>query len=300
MKQYLELLDKILKEGEHRDDRTGVGTRAIFGYQMRFDMRKYLPIVTTKRVHLKSVIHELLWMLKGKTNNEYLKERGVTIWNEWAREDGDLGPIYGAQWREFSATGTVATICTKKGKIKTGEVLRCGMYYDEDERAKFSMTESADQIRRVFESLKTNPTSRRHLVVAWNPLQLPQMALPPCHCLFQFYLNNNEELSCQLYQRSCDAFLGLPFNITSYAILTAIFADCLGVKPGEFVWTGGDVHIYENHIEQVKLQLSRTPYPQQAFIQFGRQHEYPWDYEFEDITVYNYKYHPAIKAPVAV
>ena len=248
MKQYLELLDKILKEGEHRDDRTGVGTRAIFGYQMRFDMRKYLPIVTTKRVHLKSVIHELLWMLKGKTNNEYLKERGVTIWNEWAREDGDLGPIYGAQFRDFSAAGTVATIRTKKGKIKTGEVLRCGMYYDEDERAKFSMTESADQIRRVFESLKTNPTSRRHLVVAWNPLQLPQMALPPCHCLFQFYLNNNEELSCQLYQRSCDAFLGLPFNITSYAILTAIFADCLGVKPGEFVWTGGDVHIYENHI----------------------------------------------------
>lgn len=300
MKQYLELLGKILKEGEHRDDRTGVGTRAIFGYQMRFDMRKYLPIVTTKRVHLKSVIHELLWMLKGKTNNEYLKERGVTIWNEWAREDGDLGPIYGAQFRDFSAAGTVATIRTKKGKIKTGEVLRCGMYYDEDERAKFSMTESADQIRRVFESLKTNPTSRRHLVVAWNPLQLPQMALPPCHCLFQFYLNNNEELSCQLYQRSCDAFLGLPFNITSYAILTAIFADCLGVKPGEFVWTGGDVHIYENHIEQVKLQLSRSPYPQQAFIQFGRQHEYPWDYEFEDITVYNYKYHPAIKAPVAV
>lgn len=300
MKQYLELLDKILKEGEHRDDRTGVGTRAIFGYQMRFDMRKYLPIVTTKRVHLKSVIHELLWMLKGKTNNEYLKERGVTIWNEWAREDGDLGPIYGAQFRDFSAAGTVATIRTKKGKIKTGEVLRCGMYYNKDERAKFSMTESADQIRRVFESLKTNPTSRRHLVVAWNPLQLPQMALPPCHCLFQFYLNNNEELSCQLYQRSCDAFLGLPFNITSYAILTAIFADCLGVKPGEFVWTGGDVHIYENHIEQAKLQLSRTPYPQQAFIQFGRQHEYPWDYEFEDITVYNYKYHPAIKAPVAV
>ena len=300
MKQYLELLDKILKEGEHRDDRTGVGTRAIFGYQMRFDMRKYLPIVTTKRVHLKSVIHELLWMLKGKTNNEYLKERGVTIWNEWAREDGDLGPIYGAQFRDFSAAGTVATIRTKKGKIKTGEVLRCGMYYDEDERAKFSMTESADQIRRVFESLKTNPTSRRHLVVAWNPLQLPQMALPPCHCLFQFYLNNNEELSCQLYQRSCDAFLGLPFNITSYAILTAIFADCLGVKPGEFVWTGGDVHIYENHIEQAKLQLSRTPYPQQAFIQFGRQHEYPWDYEFEDITVYNYMHHPAIIAPVAV
>lgn len=300
MKQYLELLDKILKEGEHRDDRTGVGTRAIFGYQMRFDMRKYFPIVTTKRVHLKSVIHELLWMLKGKTNNEYLKERGVTIWDEWAREDGDLGPIYGAQWREFSAVGTVATICTKKGKIKTGEVLRCGMYYDEDKRAKFSMTESADQIRRVFDSLKTNPTSRRHLVVAWNPLQLPQMALPPCHCLFQFYLNNNEELSCQLYQRSCDAFLGLPFNITSYAILTAIFADCLGVKPGEFVWTGGDVHIYENHIEQVKLQLSRSPYPQQAFIQFGRQHEYPWDYEFEDITVYNYMHHPAIIAPVAV
>lgn len=443
MKQYLELLDKVLKEGEHRDDRTGVGTRAIFGYQMRFDMRKYLPIVTTKRVHLKSVIHELLWMLKGKTNNEYLKEREVTIWDEWSDQNGNLGPIYGHGWRNYGGkpesapqkkpccpTGKhtylgVADGSNKEGhplkKTWEGMIARCydkssnsyprygkrgvsvsddwlvfenfakdaetlpgyseklssekryvldkdtlgdGFTYSKEtccwvtdkdneplhflttvrrisdgsihsfinvsdfclaqgissknfsdlwtgnknakQRSGFELIEridldkGVDQIKEVFTSLKTNPTSRRHLVVAWNPLQLPQMALPPCHCLFQFYLNNNEELSCQLYQRSCDAFLGLPFNITSYAILTAIFADCLGVKPGEFVWTGGDVHIYENHIEQVKLQLSRSPYPQQAFIQFGRQHEYPWDYEFEDITVYNYKYHPAIKAPVAV
>lgn len=308
MKQYLELLNKVLLEGEHRDDRTGVGTRAIFGYQMRFNLKDGFPLITTKKLHTKSIIHELLWFLKGKTNNDYLKDRGVSIWNEWAKPDGTLGPIYGAQWRRFSAAGTTATVVRDQFTPipVTGTVLEPnGVSVKKTSKKEVceafrSSTEGVDQIKEVFESLKCNPASRRHLVVAWNPLQLDQMALPPCHCLFQFYVNNKMELSCQLYQRSCDVFLGLPFNIASYALLVHIFADCLGYDVGEFVWTGGDIHLYENHIQQASLQLAREPFRPQTWLTIKNHHKYPWEYEFEDFAIYNYQYHPAIPAPVAV
>lgn len=443
MKQYLELLNKVLLEGEHRDDRTGVGTRAIFGYQMRFNLKEGFPLITTKKLHTKSIIHELLWFLKGKTNNDYLKDRGVSIWNEWADQNGNLGPIYGHGWRNYGGkpesvpqkkpccpTGKCTYLGVADGSNKEGHPLkktwegmitRCydkssnsyprygkrgvsvsndwlvfenfardavtlpgyteklsndkryvldkdtlgnGFSYSKEtccwvtdkenaplhflttvrqisdgsihsfvnisdfcqaqgisnnnfsdlwtgnksakQRCGFELVErvdldkGVDQIAEVLKSLKENPASRRHLVVAWNPLQLDQMALPPCHCLFQFYVNNKMELSCQLYQRSCDVFLGLPFNIASYALLVHIFADCLGYDVGEFVWTGGDIHLYENHIQQATLQLTREPFRPQTWLTIKNHHKYPWEYEFEDFAIYNYQYHPAIPAPVAV
>ena len=226
MKQYLDLLDTILKEGVEKKDRTGTGTLSIFGHQMRFRLSEGFPVVTTKKLHLKSIIHELLWFLQGDTNVRYLQEKGVRIWNEWAGEDGELGPVYGAQWRSWTAS---------------------------DGR-------TIDQISQVVESLKNNPDSRRHIVSAWNVGDLEKMHLPPCHLLFQFYVAGGR-LSCQLYQRSCDVFLGVPFNIASYALLTLMMAQVTGYEPGDFVWTGGDVHIYTNHLEQVKLQLTRQPLP---------------------------------------
>nr|MBP7505620.1 thymidylate synthase [Prolixibacteraceae bacterium] len=226
MRQYLDLLDTILREGTEKKDRTGTGTLSIFGHQMRFSLQEGFPVVTTKKLHLKSIIHELLWFLRGDTNVRYLQENGVRIWNEWAGEDGELGPVYGAQWRSWTA----------------------------------SDGHTIDQISQVVDSLKNNPDSRRHIVSAWNVGDLEKMHLPPCHLLFQFYVAGGK-LSCQLYQRSCDVFLGVPFNIASYALLTLMMAQVTGYQPGDFIWTGGDVHIYTNHLDQVKLQLTRQPLP---------------------------------------
>lgn len=294
MKQYLEALEYILKYGDDREDRTGTGTRSIFGYQMRFNLRESFPLLTTKKLHLRSIIHELIWFLNGDTNIKYLKDNGVSIWDEWANKKGDLGPIYGKQWREFSASGTCA-------------VVRSDYYTDQipgivtRPRPKSSIsTAYVDQIKEVFESLKNNPNSRRHIVCAWNPLQLSQMALPPCHCLFQFYVNSKKELSCQLYQRSCDFFLGVPFNIASYSLLTHIFADCLNYKVGDFVWTGGDVHLYKNHFEQAKEQLARIPYDPTAQLVIKNHHNYPWEYKYDDFEITDYKAHPSIYAPISV
>ncbi|MDE0092507.1 MAG: thymidylate synthase [Oligoflexia bacterium] len=263
MKSYLSLLNQILKEGVDRSDRTGTGARSLFACQMRFDLRDSFPLITTKKVHLKSVIYELLWFLRGDTNIKYLQENNVKIWNEWADEKGDLGRVYGAQWRSWKSP---------QGK-------------------------SIDQIANLVENIKKDPNSRRHLVVAYNPGELDQMALPPCHAFFQFYVAEGR-LNCQLYQRSADVFLGVPFNIASYSLLTLMLAQVCHLKPGEFVHTFGDVHIYHNHFEQVKTQLSRQPYPPpQMKI---KPEKSLFDYRYENFELMNYQHHPAIKAPVAI
>jgi thymidylate synthase len=264
MQQYLDLLQHILDTGSQKHDRTGTGTISTFGYQMRFDLQKGFPLVTTKKVHTKSIIHELLWFLKGETNIAYLKEKGVSIWNEWANENGELGPVYGKQWRSWEG---------KDGKV-------------------------VDQISDLVRQIKSNPDSRRLIVSAWNVTELPEMALMPCHTLFQFYVANGK-LSCQLYQRSADVFLGVPFNIASYALLTLMISQACDLEPGEFVHTFGDVHIYNNHIDQVKLQLSRAPYPLPV-MKLNPSVKYIFDFKFEDFTLENYQSHAAIKAPVAV
>jgi thymidylate synthase len=264
MKQYHDLLQHIMENGEDKPDRTGTGIRSIFGYQMRFDLEEGFPLVTTKKLHLRSIIHELLWFLKGDTNIRYLKENGVSIWDEWADENGDLGPVYGFQWRSWpTPSGT-----------------------------------HIDQIARVVEGIKTNPYSRRHIVSAWNPAYVDHMALPPCHTLFQFYVAE-DKLSCQLYQRSADTFLGVPFNIASYALLTMMVAQVCGLKPGTFVHTFGDAHIYSNHFEQVAEQLSRTPrtLPQ---MELNPEVKDIFGFRYEDFTLKNYNPYPHIKAPVAV
>ncbi|HYK43826.1 MAG TPA: thymidylate synthase [Parafilimonas sp.] len=269
MQQYHELLQHILEHGTPKTDRTGTGTKSWFGYQMRFDLSQGFPLVTTKKIHLKSIVYELLWFLRGETNIAYLKENGVSIWNEWADENGELGPVYGKQWRSW---------LTSNG-------------------------ETVDQISDAVKQLKNNPDSRRIIVSAWNVADLPDMALMPCHTLFQFYSAEDESgkrrLSCQLYQRSADVFLGVPFNIASYALLTMMMAQVCDMEPGDFVHTFGDVHIYNNHIDQVKLQLSRTPYPLPT-MKLNPAVKNIFDFKFEDFTLENYQCHPAIKAPVAV
>jgi thymidylate synthase len=264
MQQYLNLLQHILDYGVQKTDRTGTGTISCFGYQMRFDLSEGFPLVTTKKLHVKSIIHELLWFLKGETNIAYLKENGVSIWNEWADENGDLGPVYGKQWRSWEGAN--------------GETI--------------------DQISDVINQIKKNPDSRRLIVSAWNVAELPKMALMPCHSLFQFYVAEGK-LSCQLYQRSADVFLGVPFNIASYALLTMMMAQVCDLQLGEFVHTFGDVHIYNNHLEQVNLQLSRKPFPLPA-MKLNPEVKNIFDFRFEDFTLENYQFHPAIKAPVAV
>lgn len=264
MKQYHDLLNHILNHGTRKTDRTGVGTVSVFGYQMRFNLRDGFPLVTTKKLHIRSIIYELLWFLHGDTNIKFLNDNGVTIWDEWADENGDLGPVYGSQWRSWPAP---------------------------DGR-------HIDQISKVLHQIKTNPDSRRHLVTAWNPAEVDNMALPPCHALFQFYVAEGK-LSCQLYQRSCDTFLGVPFNIASYALLTHMFAQQCDLEVGDFVWTGGDVHLYTNHLDQVSLQLSREPFPLPE-LQINRRPDTLFDYRFEDFEIVNYQAHPAIKAPIAV
>ena len=264
MKQYHDLLRHILDKGTRKTDRTGTGTLSVFGYQMRFDLQAGFPLVTTKKVHLKSIIHELLWFLKGDTNIAYLKANGVSIWNEWADAEGSLGPVYGKQWRSWAAPD--------------GQTI--------------------DQISEVVRTLKTQPDSRRIIVNAWNVADLPNMALAPCHCLFQFYVADGR-LSCQLYQRSADVFLGVPFNIASYALLTLMLAQVCDLAPGEFVWTGGDTHLYVNHLEQTQLQLSRElrPLPQ---LRINPSVDDIFGFKYEDFSLNNYDPWPAIKAPVAV
>lgn len=264
MQPYLDLLAHILEHGVQRDDRTGVGTLSIFGYQMRLDLGQGFPLLTTKRLHTRSIIIELLWFLRGDTNVRYLQERGVTIWDEWADEDGNLGPIYGYQWRHWPNPDGTHT----------------------------------DQIARVVQQIKETPYSRRHIVVAYNPSCVDQMALPPCHALFQFYVARGK-LSCQLYQRSADVFLGLPFNLASYALLTHMVAQQCDLEPGELVWTGGDVHLYLNHVEQARLQLTRQPYPLPT-LRIKRRPASIFEYEYEDFEIVGYRCHPAIKAPIAV
>jgi len=264
MQQYLDLLQHILDNGTEKSDRTGTGTISYFGYQMRFDLSKGFPLVTTKKLHLKSIIYELLWFLRGETNIKYLKEHGVSIWNEWADENGELGPVYGKQWRSWEGSD---------GKV-------------------------IDQISDAIKQIKNNPDSRRIIVSAWNVADLPKMALMPCHALFQFYVADGK-LSCQLYQRSADVFLGVPFNIASYALLTMMIAQVCDLEPGDFVHTFGDVHIYSNHLEQVKLQLSRKPYPLPT-MKLNPAVKNIFDFRFEDFILENYQHHPAIKAPVAV
>lgn len=264
MKQYLDLLRHVMETGSDRGDRTGTGTRSVFGYQMRFDLSEGFPVLTTKKLHLRSIIHELLWFLKGDTNIAYLKENGVSIWDEWADEDGNLGPVYGEQWRSWPAP---------------------------DGR-------HIDQIALLIEGLKTNPNSRRHIVSAWNPALVDEMALPPCHCLFQFYVSDGK-LSCQLYQRSADIFLGVPFNIASYALLTLMVAQVTGLKPGDFVHTLGDTHIYSNHFEQAELQMKRTPKALPT-MRINPDVKSIFDFKFEDFTLENYEADASIKAPIAV
>ncbi|HVU93915.1 MAG TPA: thymidylate synthase [Puia sp.] len=269
MQQYLDLLQHILDTGAVKTDRTGTGTISCFGYQLRFDLSKGFPLVTTKKLHLKSIIYELLWFLRGDTNIKYLKDHGVSIWDEWADADGELGPVYGKQWRSWEGAG---------GK-------------------------TVDQISQLIEQIKKNPDSRRLIVSAWNVADLPDMALMPCHALFQFYVaadkNGVQRLSCQLYQRSADVFLGVPFNIASYALLTLMVAQVCGFEPGEFIHTFGDVHLYSNHLGQAKLQLTRSPYALPV-MKLNPAVKDIFGFQFEDFTLENYQSHPAIKAPVAV
>ena len=264
MRQYLEFLRHIRDSGARKGDRTGTGTLSVFGYQMRFDLRDGFPLVTTKQLHVRSIVHELLWFLRGDTNVKYLHDHQVTIWDEWADERGDLGPVYGKQWRSWP---------TADGR-------------------------EIDQLARVLEEIKRNPNSRRLVVSAWNVGELDRMALLPCHALFQFYVAEGR-LSCQLYQRSADALLGVPFNIASYALLTHMVAQQCDLAPGEFVWTGGDCHLYLNHLEQTDLQLSRTPYPLPELV-IRRRPPSLFEYAFEDFDIRNYRHHAAIKAPIAV
>lgn len=264
MRQYLDLMQDILDNGAKKEDRTGTGTLSVFGRQMRFDLSEGFPLVTTKKLHIRSIIHELLWFLSGDTNIKYLNDNGVSIWDEWADENGDLGPVYGHQWRSWP---------TPDGA-------------------------KIDQIGKVIDQIKNNPDSRRHMVSAWNPAEVEKMALPPCHALFQFYVADGR-LSCQLYQRSADYFLGVPFNIASYALLVHMFAQQTDLQPGDFVWTGGDVHLYTNHIEQAKLQLTREPLPKPKLV-IKRKPGSLFDYKFEDFEVVDYQAHPTIKAPIAV
>jgi thymidylate synthase len=281
MKAYLDLLRHVRQTGEVRKDRTGVGTLGIFGAQLRFDLAEGFPLVTTKKVHTKSIIQELLWFLAGRTDNAWLTERGVTIWNEWAtaeqcakfgRGEGELGPVYGHQWRNFGAT-----------KKPDGT-------YNSD---------GVDQIKLLVEQLKKNPASRRHLITGWNPLEADKVALPPCHTLYQFHVSTDNRLSCQLYQRSADLFLGVPFNIASYSLLTHMIAQVTGLKPGHFVHTFGDAHIYSNHLEQVDLQCSREPRPLPRLI-LNPEIKDLFAFKYEDITIEGYDPHPGIKAPVAI
>ncbi len=264
MQQYLDLLDHVLKTGAKKSDRTGTGTYSVFGYQMRFDLSEGFPMVTTKKLHLKSIIYELLWFLRGDTNIKYLKDHGVSIWDEWADEDGDLGPVYGYQWRSWPSL---------------------------DGR-------KIDQIANLVDAIKRNPDSRRHIVSAWNPADVDEMALPPCHCLFQFYVADGK-LSCQLYQRSADIFLGVPFNIASYALLTMMVAQVTGLKPGDFVHTLGDAHIYSNHVEQAHIQLSRAPKPLPK-LEINPNVGDLFAFTFEDFKLVGYEPHPHIAAKVAV
>lgn len=270
MQQYLHLLQHIIDTGTDKSDRTGTGTRSVFGYQMRFNLAEGFPLVTTKKVHLKSIIYELLWFLKGDTNIKYLKDHGVSIWDEWADENGNLGPVYGKQWRSWEGADGVVV----------------------------------DQIQDVIHQLKTNPDSRRMIVSAWNVADLSKMKLMPCHCLFQFYTsapraNGRRKLSCQLYQRSADVFLGVPFNIASYALLTQMIAQSVDMDLGDFVHSFGDVHLYKNHFDQAHLQLSRTPFPLPQ-MKINSEKKDIFDFEFEDFELVNYQSHPGIKAPVAV
>ena len=264
MRQFHELMRHVLDHGAKKSDRTGTGTLSVFGHQMRFDLSEGFPLVTTKKLHLKSIVYELLWFLSGNTNNQWLKERGVSIWDEWAAPDGDLGPVYGYQWRSWPALNG----------------------------------QHIDQIKEIIQTIKTNPDSRRIIVSAWNVADIPKMALAPCHAFFQFYVADGK-LSCQLYQRSADIFLGVPFNIASYALLTHMVAQQCSLDVGEFIWTGGDCHLYSNHLEQVELQLSRKPYslPQ---LKIHRKPDSIFDYQFEDFEIVGYESHPHIKAPVAV
>lgn len=262
--QYETFMRTVFEKGADKSDRTGVGTRSLFGYQMRFDLKESFPLITTKKLHLRSIIHELLWFLSGSSNIKYLHDNKVTIWDEWADENGDLGPVYGVQWRSWP---------TADGR-------------------------HIDQISNVIEQIKTNPDSRRLIVCSWNVGLIDKMALPPCHCLFQFYVNEGR-LSCQLYQRSCDIFLGVPFNIASYSLLTCMVAQQCNLLPGEFIWTGGDCHIYKNHFEQVALQLSRTPRPYPKLV-IARKPASIFDYKFEDFEIIGYNPYPTIKAPIAV
>lgn len=264
MKQYLDLMKDILETGTSKTDRTGTGTLSVFGRQLRFDLSAGFPLVTTKKLHTRSIFIELLWFLKGDTNIKYLHDHGVTIWDEWADENGDLGPVYGHQWRSWP---------TPNGQ-------------------------TIDQITNVLNQIKQKPDSRRHIVSAWNPAEVDKMALPPCHAMFQFYVADGK-LSCQLYQRSADYFLGVPFNIASYALLTHMFAQQCDLEPGDFVWTGGDVHLYTNHLEQARLQLSRDPYPLPT-LNIKRKPVSIFEYQYEDFEILNYQAHPTIKAPIAV
>ncbi|MCX7554634.1 thymidylate synthase [Marinicella sp. S1101] len=264
MQQYLDFAQHILDNGSIKSDRTGTGTTSVFGYQMRFDLKQGFPVLTTKKLHLKSIIHELLWFIAGDTNIKYLQDNGVKIWDEWADEKGDLGPVYGHQWRSWP---------TPNG-------------------------DTVDQIKNLIKQIKNNPDSRRHIVSAWNVAYVDHMALPPCHCLFQFYVADNK-LSCQLYQRSADVFLGVPFNIASYALLTMMMAQVCDLEPGEFIHTFGDAHIYSNHLEQIKTQLNRTPYPLPE-MKINPNVKDLFAFKFEDFELINYQAHPHIKGKVAV
>jgi thymidylate synthase len=264
MKQFQDLLQRVLDEGAVKTDRTGTGTLSVFGHQMRFNLQDGFPLLTTKKLHLRSIIHELLWFLSGDTNIQYLKDNGVSIWDDWADENGDLGPVYGFQWRSWPA--------------KDGE--------------------SVDQISKLIQQIKSNPDSRRLMVVAYNPAYVDEMALPPCHSLFQFYVASGK-LSCQLYQRSADTFLGVPFNIASYALLIHMVAQQCDLEVGDFIWTGGDTHLYSNHLDQARLQLSRDPLPLPR-LQIKRRPDSVFDYKFEDFEIVGYQAHPHIPAPVAV
>ena len=264
MRAYLDLMQRILDEGVEKGDRTGTGTRSVFGHQMRFPLADGFPLVTTKKIHLKSVVGELLWFISGDTNVRWLRENGISIWDEWADDDGELGPVYGHQWRSWPAPN--------------GETI--------------------DQLAHVIESLQADPDSRRHIVSAWNVADIDDMALAPCHAFFQFYVADGR-LSCQLYQRSADLFLGVPFNIASYALLTHMVAQQTGLGVGDFVWTGGDCHIYDNHVEQVTEQLTRDPYPLPT-LRIARKPDSIFDYEYDDFVVEDYQHHPAIRGAVAV
>lgn len=292
MKQYLDLVADILKNGVDRNDRTGTGTRSVFGRQMRFDLSKGFPLMTTKKVYWKGVAYELLWFLKGDTNIKYLQDHNVHIWDEWADKNGDLGLVYGSQWRNFGADGL------KYSHIQITQFTPDGKpFVARENKGQVCGSQGVDQIANVVKSIKENPDSRRHLVVAWNPIELPLMALPPCHCLFQFYVAN-VKLSCQLYQRSCDVFLGLPFNIASYSLLTHMIAKSCDLDVGEFVWTGGDTHLYHNHFDQAKEQLSRVP-GKLPTLQIKEKKEI-FDYDYDDFELIGYNPQSAIKAPIAV